>query len=516
VKPARGGVRRPRRSSGAGGLPGIVAGELGDYDLPDLSSLGPGPLHPVFQSVVERAANDFRRWETQVARTGYCSRPIRLRGKVGRADPDTGELVELYSTDHEPNRELLVACGNRRASKCRSCSFRYRGDDYQVVVSGLRGGKGVPESVVGHPMVFVTFTAPGFGAVHAHRERNGRVLPCRPRDRKKTCPHGIRLGCSCRHKDKDPRVGQPICLECFDAQGQVIWNAQAAELWARTTTYVRREVARAAGMTYKQFEASVKVRFAKVAEYQRRGALHFHAIVRLDAAPPADEPELVAPPPDFCTLELLEAGLRAARGRAMIDCQELAVLGRAESSIRWGTELDVHPIAVGASDLTAEVVAAYVAKYAVKFSEGMGLPDRPIESDADVDELDAPEHIKALVRAAWVLGWRHEFEDLKLREHAHGLGFGGHFLTKSRRYSTTMAALNEARRDYRRRERDPEEGADAWAFAEDGDQVVKLADWHYAGWGYHTIGEAYLASSAAARAREERRVAREELTSWVA
>jgi len=34
---------------------------------------------------------------------------------------------------------------------------------------------------------------------------------------------------------------------------------------------------------------------------------------------------------------------------------------------------------------------------------------------------------------------------LKLRDRAHGLGFGGHFLTKSRRYSTTMGALRAVR-----------------------------------------------------------------------
>ena len=35
--------------------------------------------------------------------------------------------------------------------------------------------------------------------------------------------------------------------------------------------------------------------------------------------------------------------------------------------------------------------------------------------------------------------------DLNLARHAHRLGFGGHFLTKSRRYSTTFGALRDAR-----------------------------------------------------------------------
>jgi hypothetical protein len=41
--------------------------------------------------------------------------------------------------------------------------------------------------------------------------------------------------------------------------------------------------------------------------------------------------------------------------------------------------------------------------------------------------------------------------------------------------------------------------------------VIVVASWIYVGRGYQTTGEAWLAVSAAARAREERRIAREEL-----
>jgi hypothetical protein len=42
--------------------------------------------------------------------------------------------------------------------------------------------------------------------------------------------------------------------------------------------------------------------------------------------------------------------------------------------------------------------------------------------------------------------------------------------------------------------------------------VTVVASWSYVGAGYQTKGEAWLALSAAARARERRRIAREELT----
>jgi hypothetical protein len=41
--------------------------------------------------------------------------------------------------------------------------------------------------------------------------------------------------------------------------------------------------------------------------------------------------------------------------------------------------------------------------------------------------------------------------------------------------------------------------------------VIVVASWSYLGRGYQSTGEAWLAASAAARAREERRIAKEEL-----
>jgi hypothetical protein len=53
---------------------------------------------------------------------------------------------------------------------------------------------------------------------------------------------------------------------------------------------------------------------------------------------------------------------------------------------------------------------------------------------------------------------------------------------------------------------------DAWGRPEDDDQAaVVIATWRYVGAGYQTQREVWLALSAAARARERRRVAREEL-----
>jgi hypothetical protein len=63
----------------------------------------------------------------------------------------------------------------------------------------------------------------------------------------------------------------------------------------------------------------------------------------------------------------------------------------------------------------------------------------------ELEGLDVPAHVAELVRACWELGARPSLRSLRLRKWAHMLGFGGHFSSKSRRYSTTLGALRRAR-----------------------------------------------------------------------
>jgi hypothetical protein len=183
---------------------------------------------------------------------------------------------------------------------------------------------------------------------------------------------------------------------------------------------------------------------------------------------------------------------------------------------RWGEQLDVRNITRDdqAGELSAEQVAGYIAKYATKATEsfGSGL-DRRMEAD-DLEHLDdLPAHVARLVRACWQLGGHPELGGLRLRAWAHMLGFRGHWSTKSRRYSTTMTVLRRARVTFAKRRR-ARDGVplDAWGRPEDDQAVIIVATWVYVASGYETEGERWLALSAAARAREHRRIAWEELT----
>jgi Replication initiator protein, pSAM2 len=127
--------------------------------------------------------------------------------------------AEFFLGTHEP-RWLYTACGNRRANVCSACSDVYRADTYQLILAGLRGGKGIPEEVAGHPCVIATFTAPSFGYVHSRREKRRshkdqpvKALPCRPHRRPEYCPHGVNLVCNRSHRENEKCLGQPLCRD---------------------------------------------------------------------------------------------------------------------------------------------------------------------------------------------------------------------------------------------------------------------------------------------------------------
>ncbi len=144
-----------------------------------------------------------------------------------------------------------------------------------------------------------------------------------------------------------------------------------------------------------------------------------------------------------------------------------------------------------------EAVASYVAKYATKGAESAGLVDhrlgcrrckgsglfgvcpscegtglaRPLES------LGLVDHARRLIEAAWELGGTREGDALKLRQWGHQAGFGGHFSTRSRLYSTTLGALREARRAFQAEH--AKNGA-----AEHGGHVRVQREWTVAGVGF--------------------------------
>ena len=95
------------------------------------------------------------------------------------------------------------------------------------------------------------------------------------------CPHGKPLWCSTIHEHTDARVGQPLCAECYDYLGHVLFTWHLPELWRRFTIALRRNLTKhlkSQGVG----PSSVKASFVKVVEMQARAIPHIHALIRLD------------------------------------------------------------------------------------------------------------------------------------------------------------------------------------------------------------------------------------------
>ena len=147
-------------------------------------------------------------------------------------------------------------------------------------------------------------------------------------------------------------------------------------------------------------------------------------------------------------------------------------------------------------------MANYIAKYATKSLSVPGLPDTRLRTAFDITGLRCTRHHKQMITAAWQLGSRHATGEPRFRQWAHMLGYGGHFLTKSRRYSVTFGALRQARTAHRRAQRHPDGERDPWGRPLDESVVLVVKTWAYAGTGYTTTPAAELAAASAARARE--------------
>jgi len=453
-------------------------------------------LSPTERDLI-RLANEpgFARWREQITSIGGCAHPIYLAGHTTTRDALTGEVLRHYDTADEPGGRLPVRCRNRRESRCEPCSRLHAGDTFHLVRSGLLGGKGVPERVQSHPRLFVTLTAPSFGAVHRAGGPDG--ASCRPRRDGGLCEHGRPVGCGRTHPDDAPEVGQPLCPDCYDYPGHALWHASAGRLWTRYCHTLRRHLASAAGIVQTRLNDHLTVGFAKVAEYQRRGAVHFHAVVRLDGP---DGPS--SPPPPWATPQLLEDAVRSAAAAVEVRTPYSPATG--ERVMRWGTQLDAHPIRSDAFDsstaVTDTAVAAYVAKYVSKGVGDSGGIDYRVTDWGEIESAPVTPHIRALMSACWRLGALPELDALNLRGWAHTLGFRGHVLTKSRAYSTTYGELRAVREEHRNN-----------AEPTDDVPVITESSWRYIGSG-HSLAEAEIAAGIAEDLGKIREIKKEMIT----
>nr|WP_242624841.1 replication initiator [Krasilnikovia cinnamomea] len=318
--------------------------------------------------------------------------------------------------------------------------------------------------------------------------------------------------------------------------------------------------------------APVRLSFGKAAEMQRRAVVHFHAIIRLDGYDPRDPDAIVPPPGALDAADLVAAVDHAAATVAFTSDPHPANgrgwhIGWGEQVLT-----KVITVAAEGQVTDAQVaayLAKYATKSTeVTGHASNRLSDDTITLYADPEGT----HTERLIDACWRLGsfrtnpsppaplaagerhaapaptvpFGHLRTDpncggctryrtcptcaaeqvaaadaarrapagppaspyLKLRRWAHMLGFGGHFLTKSRKYSITFALLRDQRVVFRRAQSSGPEHNPADT-SEPTTLVVNFLAFVGAGW--KTPADAMLANTSAALAREHQRTAREYL-----
>ena len=246
-----------------------------------------------------------RAWERQLATTGICSHPIRLTGRIDAIDRATGETAPVYDTAarargraarrvRQPPRDRLPRLlGQSTSATPGSSSARAWSAARACPSRSARTRACSPPS-----------PRPSFGPVHSRRMRGKTVLPCRPR-RDASKPAAARTAATSPARPGTSKTIPGLAGRCAPTATTTkppsCSTPHAGDLWRRFTTYLPRHLARLAGVTQKELRSVLRIRYVKVAEYQARGVVHFHAVIRLDAT----RRGLPAAPGPLCTAALL-------------------------------------------------------------------------------------------------------------------------------------------------------------------------------------------------------------------
>ncbi|WP_423227128.1 replication initiator [Micrococcus luteus] len=291
----------------------------------------------------------------------------------------------------EDGSTTFVRCGSMDERLCKSCAELNKGDIKRLIGSGIDA-----EKAEEFRFYFWTLTAGSFGRVH----REGR-----------------RCSCGTTHSTGSGWAGVALNPDKYDYAGAVLWNSGLGGLWNKTTTSLR--------------DTLPDAEVASVREWQARGTMHVHALVRV---PVWVEDEAVH-------AALLRAGGVSSHGHV------------------WGTQQDVRLIA---TDDGLRHGVRYLAKaltYTVK-SVGVVMPT----TTAEPARIQHFQRLEWAARAMRCRNPRCEKGQHKAQDHDDSrccsgcpslvhrrFGFGGHRFARTRGWSLvalTRQALKDQRKAY--------------------------------------------------------------------
>jgi len=164
-----------------------------------------------------------------------------------------------------------------------------------------------------------------------------------------------------------------LCLEGYDYTGAVVWNNRVTELWRRTTIATRRELAGLLGTSVRGFDGSYRLAYLKVIEYQVRGLVHVHALLRLDPLDRDGDQHDAA----MLATAVLEAAGKVAAPNPVPEVPP----------VRWGSRIQVDVVAIDGRPR----LAGYLSKYTTKSIDAGGALDHRLRRE-DLTRLPVDEH----------------------------------------------------------------------------------------------------------------------------
>lgn len=217
---------------------------------------------------------------------------------------------------------VWVRCGSRIKSKCGSCAELYRGDWAAIARSGVFDGP-----VEQYRFYLLTLTAPSFGGVH-------RV----PREGSANCR------CGSVHDAADAGLrGVPLDEGSYDYAGQVAWNRDAGLLWDRTRRRIR--------------DRWDSLEYFIVREWQDRGVLHVHALVRIKRFEAPDQDTLRDAARTATAVSRIDGSL--VEWGAQADCKAFRADGDGAKTIWYLSKALSYVLKDVASDSAAVPVAVW-------------------------------------------------------------------------------------------------------------------------------------------------------------
>ncbi len=317
--------------------------------------------------------------------------PSKILSKVNDLSP-LNVAIHLETVCQNPvevtdsrGRSWMTRCMNREAARCPSCSRVTTQDWAAIMRSGVFNA---PPSASSSRWMFLTLTAPSFGPVHYV-----------PRDHQRT----RRCACAATHNSRrdDHLRGSAVHPNTYRYDDQVRWNRDSGRLFDRTRAAL---MARIPDLSY-----------AAVREWQSRGTIHLHVILRI--------PNTII----------------VSTGEVMNICRLTSTVSPIDDNhARWGNQIDCRVTDPGSQARTIGYMAKTIG-YSIKdVAGGLGL--------ASTDHSRALDSAASRMDCGGGSGYKCKLSECKHRSHRR-YGSRGKIVHVGRKWSYTGLTRAKQRKE---------------------------------------------------------------------